>query len=135
MLLTWIKRRRDNNPIFCIEINNEVFPIKIKRISNANEQIRELVNRKEFENNIGFFKYKTNSFNSILLSMNVDLIFADEDGFVINIQKDFEPNKISDYVEKTKFLYIFAAGFVDNLNLKKGAIFRHYRSIEKSWYE
>ncbi len=133
--MTWIIKRRDNNQTYYLEKNGEVLPIELKRIKDWKGQIAELINRKTFDGTIGYFKYKTEGFSSFLISMPIDLVFVDENRFVIHFESNFQQNKISKVIKGTKFLYVFANGFNKGFDISKGTLIKHYRKIKKGWYE
>ena len=120
-------RYQKEAPAWRMMVNDKRTEVKLYRIKTSKEHVKKLVKIKEMQYNLGYFKYNEKMFSSHLMSINMDILFVDKDGKVIEVLEDFPPNHITDYYDEAKFQYILRKGIVKQESIKLGDIVRHQK--------
>ena len=110
-----------------LKVNDKRTEVKLFRIKTLKEHGKKLIKVKEMQYNLGYFKYNEKMFSSHLMSINMDIVFVDKDGKVLEIYENFPPNHTTDFFEDSKFVYILRKGIVKQENIKYGDILRHQK--------
>ena len=83
------------------------------------KRLKGLLGRSELERDEGMVIIPCNSVHSFGMKFSIDVVFINENGQIINILRDFRPNKISPLVKGAKMVLELPAGTVDRLCLKE----------------
>lgn len=108
-------------------LNNRKLNIYVKRIRTIKTFYTQLISRKIFNYNEGFFIHKTNGFATYMFNFPVDLIFVNFEEKIIKIIPNFQSNKISNYYPDVKFCYIFPEKTIKNNNIQINDLLKHQR--------
>ncbi len=81
--------------------------ITVKRIRGFKDYVNNLAKSTELAEGKGFFIYNEYNFASFGMSENLDLIFVDWDGKIIQIEESFNMNKITKNEYGAKYIYVF----------------------------
>ncbi len=86
--------------------NGEKMNFQAQRINGFKEYINLLAKTPELKETTAFFIYNEPNFASFGMSEPLDIIWVNWDGKIIHLEESFEMNKISQFIDKTKFIYI-----------------------------
>jgi hypothetical protein len=107
--------------------NGKKTEISLTRIKTMSEHYEELIKIKEMPFTSGFFIYKPGGFSSHLMSLNIDIIFVDNDGLIIDLKESFKPNVVTKAMPEAKFLYILKQKTIHRENINIGDIIKHQK--------
>ncbi|BDV02337.1 MAG: hypothetical protein HPAVJP_2260 [Candidatus Hepatoplasma vulgare] len=127
----WFLERHNEETLYWLTHNNKKTKIVLKRNIKFTNHLDNLIYRKYFDSNQGYFKYKAKGFNSLFISFNVDLIFVNWDNIIINLYENFSTNKFSNFHSDAKFYYVLPVDTIKKNKLNIGDALNHQRLSKK----
>ncbi len=115
-----------------IRNNGRKINLVTTRLKNLKDFKDSLISLSEIDLDRGYFIYNEPNFASFGLKNEVDIIWTDWDGKIINIEESFMTNKISNQYKETKFIYIFKAGTVSRKKIIMNDVLTHYYDRKKN---
>ncbi len=108
-------KTRIDNKVYQIYINDDKTNYYARRITTLTDIYLNFVYSQELDYNEAYFMYRPKAFFTYFFKMNVDLIFVDSQGFVIEYFKNFSKNNVTKKIENAKFVYIFKSNTFNGL--------------------
>ncbi len=122
------RMKKGKNYDYSIIMNNEDLGIVLNRMVTIEEKIISLLKTNNFSFRTGYFSKGQKGFNSFFMNYEVDVVFIDKNGKIIESISSFKTNKISKYYEDAHTCLVFPKNTINYFNINIGS----YVQIEKN---
>ncbi len=124
-----------NERTFDLYNNGKPLKIKVKRIKSLKDYIENLISVSSLKHNKAFFIYNKPNITTFGMSEKVDLLWVNWDGKVINIEENFDLNKVSKQYKDTKYIYIFSQNTISGNKIILNDVITHqYNRTKTKFY-
>ena len=105
-------------------VNGNIKNVNIKTIRTFRDKFENLIQPKAINVKNGYLIRKAHAFNSFGIFYKLDVVFCNKNFQVINLIPNFTSQKVSYYFPECYFIYCFAPGMINFLEIKQNDIVR-----------
>ncbi|BDU67805.1 MAG: hypothetical protein TYPL_4580 [Candidatus Tyloplasma litorale] len=132
-MINWINKLSVDisNREYALIYNGKKINFNTKRIKNIKDYYNFLIRDPRNNQDYSFFLFNEYNIATFGLSQKIDVVFVNWNGSIINLEENFETNKISKKYTNTKFIYLFPSGTIKKKNFELKGVLKHEFSRKK----